>query len=103
MSHSVKFVVALFCGCNISAQPRGVVAVFRYLDKQSFVFGEKSFIWTIYASLFGFSLLMSACMKVKFEFPSCHFLIKYITDNLFSDLYYHFNLFFISPLHPSRW
>ncbi|KAG6742195.1 hypothetical protein POTOM_055485 [Populus tomentosa] len=38
MSHSVKFVVTLFCGCNISAQPRGVVAVF--------------------------SLLMSACMKV---------------------------------------
>jgi len=49
MSHSVKFVVALFCGCNISAQPRGVVAVFRYLDKQSFVYWRKIFIWTIYA------------------------------------------------------
>jgi hypothetical protein len=43
MSHSVKFVVALFCGCNISAQPRGVVAVFRYLDKQSFVYWRKIF------------------------------------------------------------
>lgn len=41
MSHSVKFVVALFCGCNIAAHPRGVLAVFRYLDKQSFVYWRK--------------------------------------------------------------